>query len=123
MDSADPLNFGAAASANHPVLLQEVVGDGAMVLPDQVIPNLVTEQLIDVMQLPSVTTPGPNPGPWGAVRFIAGSHGPLIDPTSSLAATTEMQTEAVVFIAGVPMVLPGDGMVILISDPTVIRDN
>ena len=123
VDSADPLNFGAAASANHPVLLQEVVGDGAMVLPDQVIPNLVTEQLIDVMQLPSVTTPGPNPGPWGAVRFIAGSHGSLIDPTSSLAATTEMQTEAVVFIAGVPMVLPGDGMVILISDPTVIRDN
>ncbi len=116
--------FGAAASANHPVLLHEVVGDGAMVLPDQVVANLVTEQLIAVMQLPSVTTPGVTPGPWGAVRFIAGSHGSLLDPTSSFAATTEMQTEMVVFIAGnVPAMLPGGGAVILISDPTVIRDN
>jgi pimeloyl-ACP methyl ester carboxylesterase len=124
VDSADPLNFGAAASANHAVLLHEVVGDGAMVLPDQVIPNLVTEQLIAVMQLPSVTTPGVTPGPWGAVRFIAGSHVSLLDPTSSFAATTEMQTEMVVFIAGTPLVpLPGDGAFILISDPTVIRDN
>jgi len=95
-----------------------------MVLPDQVIPNLVTEQLIAVMQLPSVTTPGVTPGPWGAVRFIAGSHVSLLDPTSSFAATMEMQTEMVVFIAGTPLVpLPGDGAFILISDPTVIRDN
>ncbi len=123
VDAGDSLNFGAAASANHAVLLHEVVGDGAMVLPDQVVANLVTEQLIAVMQLPSVTTPGVTPGPWGAVRFIAGSHGSLLDPTSSFAATTEMQTEMVVFIAGTPMIPgSGDGAVILISDPTVIRD-
>jgi hypothetical protein len=123
LDASDPLNFGAAAMTNHPVLLQEVVGDGAMVLPDQVIPNLVTEQLIAVMQLPSVTTPDVTPGPWGAVRFIAGSHTSLLDPTSSFAATTEMQTEMVVFIAGnPPAMLPGDGAVIFIDDPTVIRD-
>ena len=123
IDAGDSLNFGAEASRTHPVLLHEVVGDGAMVLPDQVIPNLVTEQLIAVMQLPSVTTPGPNFLSWGAVRFIAGSHGSLLDPTSSFAATTEMQTQMVVFIAGVPGMLPGGGAVILISDPTVIRDN
>ena len=123
VDAGDAINFGAAASANHPVLLHEVVGDGAMVLPDQVVANLVTEQLIAVMQLPSVTTPGVTPGPWGAVRFIAGSHSSVLDPTSSFAATVEMQTEMVVFIAGNPLaMLPGGGMIILISDPTVIRD-
>ncbi len=114
VDAGDAINFGAAASV-HPVLLHEVVGDGAMVLPDQVVANLVTEQLIDVMQLPSVTTPGVNPGPLGAVRFIAGSHGSLLDSTSSVFATVEMQTQMVGFITT-------GGAVILISDPTVIRD-
>jgi hypothetical protein len=31
------------------------------------------------------------------VNFTAGTHGSILDPTSSPAATTEMQTEAIAF--------------------------
>ena len=40
------------------------------------------------------------PGGVGAVvRFAAGDHGSILDPTASLAATTEMQTEMAQFLA------------------------
>jgi hypothetical protein len=51
--------------------------------------------------------------------FAEGSHGTLFDPTASLGATIEMQTEVVKFAAsavapGGPFVFLGDG------DPTVL---
>jgi hypothetical protein len=56
------------------------------------------------------------------VQFTAGDHGSILDPTASAAATVEMQTEMVVFAVGNPLVpLPGDGALILISDPTVVK--
>ena len=45
---------------------------------------------------------GLNPVAAGAPKFVTflnGSHGSLLDPTSSLAVTQEMQTEAVSFAA------------------------
>jgi hypothetical protein len=63
-----------------------------------------------------ITAPGPNDtSANGASRvcFIEGSHGSQADPTASLAATVEMQTQTVSFGASFGTVLP-------ISDPTVI---
>jgi hypothetical protein len=58
----------------------------------------------------------------GLVQFTEGDHGSLLLPDASAAATTEMQTEMVVFIEGNPLVpLPALGQVILISDPTVVK--
>ena len=114
IDAADPVNFGAAASATHPVHLMEVVGGGGNP-PDQVIPNSVataplagTEPLVRVMGLTKVTTSqGPGTTPiHGVVHFTAGAHGSLIDPSSSLAATAEMHTEFASFLASGGLYLP-----------------
>ncbi|WP_411360592.1 VolA/Pla-1 family phospholipase [Pseudidiomarina sp. YC-516-91] len=105
VDSADPINFAAQAVNNEsPIHLIEVVGNGADVLPDQVIPNAVegkplagTEPLISALQLPAITqtTASTDGTPIsGAVRFIAGDHGSIVDPTASAAATMEMQLQA-----------------------------
>ncbi|MCH8220935.1 MAG: hypothetical protein IIA76_06290 [Proteobacteria bacterium] len=119
IDGADPWNF-AAGALGQPVHMIEVIGDAT-------VPNSATERLIDVMGLPGISAaacggaaPCPNFVSQGVVRFTEGSHGSQLDPTASLAATIEMMTETVVFHAGVPGTLPGGGMVILISDPTVI---
>jgi len=112
-DSADPWNF-AAGALGQPVHMIEV-------LNETTIPNSATERLIDAMGLPGISTPGPNFVSQGVVRFTEGSHGSQLDPTASLAATIEMMTETVVFHAGnPPAMIPGDGNVILISNPAVI---
>jgi pimeloyl-ACP methyl ester carboxylesterase len=112
-DGADPWNF-AAGALGQPVHMIEV-------LNETTIPNSATERLIDAMSLPGISTPGPNFVSQGVVRFTEGSHGSQLDPTASLAATIEMMTETVVFHAGNPAaMIPGDGNVILISNPAVI---
>ena len=40
----------------------------------------------------------------GYVNFVLGDHGSLLSPTSSAAATGEMQTETVIYTAGYPVV-------------------
>ena len=113
IDGADPWNF-AAGALGQPVHMIEV-------LNETTIPNSATERLIDVMGLPGISTPGPNFVSQGVVRFTEGSHGSQLDPTASLAATIEMVTETVVFHAGNAAAgIPGDGLVILISNPAVI---
>jgi len=64
------------------------------------------------------------------VDFVVGDHGSLIDPTASLATTTEMQAEAITFAgAAVPPIpqlsFPGfpatpPGSAILILNPQAI---
>lgn len=123
VDSVDPINYGFA-SAQNAIVLHEVVGGGS-VLPDQVIPNTVagaplsgTEPLIRVLGLPGVSnnTPSQPPGVRAAVRFIAGDHGSLLQPTASLAATVEMQTQMASFIGS-------GGQALLVNDRSVIRTN
>ncbi|WP_298609770.1 Ig-like domain-containing protein [uncultured Thiothrix sp.] len=99
-DPADPIVLGKRAAAKHPIHMMEVVGLNG-VGSDKVIPNRVvgaplsgTEPLISVMGLKSITQTGT---PDGVVRFTEGVHGSLLDPSSSLAATTEMQAETAVF--------------------------
>lgn len=102
IDPADPIVLGQKAAAKHPIHMMEVVGVNG-VGSDNVIPNRVagaplsgTEPLISIMGLKSITQTGT---PDGVVRFTEGAHGSLLDPTSSLAATTEMQAETAVFQA------------------------
>ncbi len=126
IDAGDPVNYIAAAAQARPLHLLQVVGNGADVPPDTVVPNSATQRLIDaagLVRIPAPGAPGPvvdTAGHRVFVSFTAGSHGSILDPSASLAVTTEMQTEAVSFAAGSPPVL-GPGTVILVGNPTVIQ--
>ncbi len=136
MDAGDPLNYIAAAASNHPLHLLQIAGSTSSP-PDQVVPNSATQRLIDTAALVRIAAPAaPGPvtraGGWRAyVNFVVGDHGSLIDPTASLAATTQMQAEAITF-AGAPIppipqlsfpefsaTTPGSA--ILILNPAVIQ--
>jgi hypothetical protein len=120
IDSADPVNYGFA-SATNAILLHEVVGGGT-VLPDQVIPNSVagaplsgTEPLIRALSLPTITaSTTAASGVRGAVRFIVGDHGSLLNPAASAAATVEMQGQMASLIAS-------GGQQVQVSNTSVIR--
>lgn len=122
VDAGDPANYAAAAAAEHPIHMTEIVGgNGAQ--PDQVIPDFSTDVLADAMGLAPIhqTTVDPD-GVRGIVRFLMGSHSSLLDPTASLAVTTEMQTEMVIFAAGYPpQGIPGNGTAIVIQNPSVVQ--
>jgi pimeloyl-ACP methyl ester carboxylesterase len=114
VDSGDPWNFMAAAAAAHPIHLIQVVGSTTS-LPDQVISNFATQRLIDAGGLTKVsTTAVSTSGLRGYVNFTAGTHGSLLDPTASAAATAEMQRETVVFAAS-------DGAQILVTNSSVVQ--
>lgn len=113
IDSGDPINHaGTIGGKGTPVHFIEVVGD--TVVPNNVLPIAPlsgTDPLAAYMGLSPVsnTTSG-----GGLVRFIAGDHGSIINPTASLEATIEMQTQTAVFAASA-------GTTLLISNPAVIE--
>jgi hypothetical protein len=129
IDSTDPVNIAAFAGSKA-ILLHEVVGGGTLTgggtsLPDQVIPNTVpgaplsgTEPLIRAYGLATVTGSTAGAPLRGAVRFIQGGHGSLLQPSAAtpegLAATVEMQTQMVSFL------LSG-GQAVQVANPSVIR--
>ncbi|MDX1443344.1 MAG: hypothetical protein R3270_06140, partial [Gammaproteobacteria bacterium] len=106
VDSGDPINYAAAANGSHPVLMHEVIG-GSTSQPDQVVPNSATEALAAAMGLAQVG-PGLYTGTEvdALVKFTAGDHGSLLDPTASLSVTQEMQTQAASFIGSNGQQLP-----------------
>lgn len=115
VDSADPINWGATTVLQNSVVLQQVAGDA-------VIPNTVdgaplsgTEALIRVMGLDAITetTQGPA-GIRGAVRFIQGTHGSLLDPSGGPAVTAEMQGQAASMMAS-------GGTTVVVDNPSVIQ--
>lgn len=114
VEAGDPINYAAAANADHNILMMEIVG-GAGNAADQVVPNSATQKLADAMGLETVTTTvGPDPaGVNGLVRFSAGDHGSLLSPAASAAATTEMQTQMANFVGS-------GGFLIQITDTSVI---
>src|SRR5256884_414107 len=112
VDAGDPINFIALATASHPVHLIQVVGSASPPpavaciaqptppgCPDQVVPNSATQRLILAGGLTQVHPPGAlGTAPLHVfVNFTAGVHGSILDPTSSPAATVEMQTQAIAF--------------------------
>lgn len=113
VDSADPINHAARASANAAIHMIAVVGDGGANLPDQVVPNSVagaptsgTLPLAAAMGLANVsTTTIDGSGVRGLVRFTEGDHGSLLSPTASAAAFTEMATQMATFLGSTGTVL------------------
>ncbi|HEU0224587.1 MAG TPA: hypothetical protein VFR29_04070 [Steroidobacteraceae bacterium] len=109
IDSGDPLNWVATTFAARPSLLTQVNND-------TVVPNLATQRLVNAAPWVKANAAGPNgvaagSGRW--VQFNAGSHGSLLDPTASLAVTTEMQTHAASFVAS-------GGAAFLIANPALL---
>jgi hypothetical protein len=101
VDPADPINWIARASMQKPVILQEVIGD--TVLPNGVpgVPLSGTEPLIRIGALAPYSSTQVNiDGIRGAARFVPpASHPSLLDPTTSPAATFEMQGQMASFLA------------------------
>lgn len=124
IDSGDPISFGSLLSSSTPTLVHLVVGggindDGSTALTDQTNPVTTTLPLIGgqplaeiVMELPRVSTTAQGSG---VVRFISGGHSSLLNPTISLATTTEMQNQAAIFIAT-------GGENIVVTDTSVIEN-
>lgn len=105
VDGGDPINYALAAAHRHPLHLVEVVGRGDR-LPDQVVPNRVTnaplsgtEPLAKIMGLQAVSRSTRNlQGLRSLVRFTEGDHGSLLSPEASVAATAEMQGQMLSFL-------------------------
>ncbi|MCB1754383.1 MAG: Ig-like domain-containing protein [Gammaproteobacteria bacterium] len=122
IDSGDPVNFSTTAAGKHPVHLMEVVGGSGGSLSDQVIPNAIntaplsgTEPMIRLMGLdPVISTTGNGSAPVsGAVRFISGDHGSILNPAADALVTVEMQTQVAKFMAS-------RGTLIEVNDTSVI---
>jgi Pla-1/cef family extracellular lipase len=125
-DSGDPANYAAMMAATQtPTHLIEVIGDGGANLPDQVIPNTVssapfggTEGSIALLGLPSVSSDTMGSG---AVRFIYGHHGSILDPSAKPYATdnaaevtAEMQSQVISFFMS-------NGQMISVSDENLVQ--
>jgi hypothetical protein len=92
VDAVDPANYVAAAAANRPLFVQQVIGgaplpDGTMNLPDQVVPNNATARLLAdapmTMRIPQPAAPGPVPltaGTLTYINFIYGDHNSIWSP-------------------------------------------
>lgn len=122
-DASDPINYASKLVSSTPTLVQLVVGggsndDGSTALTDQVnpvttpLPLVGGQALADIMGLPKVSTTAQGSG---VVRFTSGSHSSLLDPTVSVATTTEMQSQAAAFIAT-------GGVNLVVSDTSVVEN-
>ncbi len=125
MDSADPVNYSLdaggyapSAAAGRGLLFFEVVGDSVLGNPsDLVVPNTVpdsndasgtipaplagTEPQLALLGLTQVNTTASQAGTnlLLTTKYTAGDHGSVLDPSSSLDVTTEMQNELASFLA------------------------
>ncbi|MGR1200565.1 VolA/Pla-1 family phospholipase [Aeromonas hydrophila] len=110
LDSADPINLGRGIQSSFPLFATEIVGDGALSLSDQVIPNSIasaplggTEPLFKVLALQPLIATGA--ASHNAARFVAGGHSSLLAPDENFDpsgdVTTEMQSQfASFFMSG-----------------------
>lgn len=112
-DAADPINFAAAANANHALQLHQVVGTSAAT-SDQVVPNSATARLIAALGLSKRSTVGAFANTEGYVNFVAGGHSSLLSPTASAAVTVEMQTETATWMGS-------NGAAFSIANGTVVQ--
>ncbi len=115
IEAADPINWGVQAAMTNSILLQQINGD--TVVPNRVqgAPLSGTEPLIAVMDLDTITETTTDPmGIRGAVRMLEGSHGSLLDPSASQAATAELQGQAASMVAS-------GGVQVVIGNPSIIQ--
>ncbi|MFM5474096.1 VolA/Pla-1 family phospholipase [Aeromonas veronii] len=125
LDSADPINLASGVAKSFPLFATEIVGDGALSLPDQVIPNSIasaplggTEPLFRVLGLQELKGSGVLPAGHHAARFLKGGHSSLLAPDENFdqagAVTTEIQTQfASFFMSG--------GAAVKVTDDTLIK--
>lgn len=101
LDAGDPINWSAEAARYNNILLHEVIGD--TVTPNYVptAPLSGTEPMIRVMGLmPYSSTQYKGLGLDAVGRFVPpATHGSLLDPSSSGAATAEMQGQVASYLA------------------------
>ena len=99
LDSADPINWSAEAARFNNIVLHEVIGD--LVLPNFVptAPLSGTEPMIRAMGLKAYSSTQFDPGGLNVVgRFVPpASHGSILSPADSPAATAEMQKQMASF--------------------------
>lgn len=130
VDSGDPGNYASAAATGRGVLQFEVIGDGGSNLPDQVIPNNVmaaapegavpaplsgTDPFASLLGLTNVSASAVSASDQLAqIRFTAGDHSSILDPTTNSTVTTVMQTATATFLAS-------DGLSVSISDTSVVE--
>jgi hypothetical protein len=110
IDPVDPINYAVAAAANHPLHVIEVLGDTA-------VPNAPNDYLAQLWSLPSTSTTRAATLPStvsGIVRFRAGVHSSLFNPTPNPAVTAEMQRQTVTYAVSA-------GSVIQITDTSVVQ--
>ncbi|MDP7591147.1 MAG: lipase [Litorilituus sp.] len=122
-DAGDPANYAAMmAATNTPTHVIEVIGNGVDNLGDQVIPNTVssapfagTEGAIALLGLPGISETTQGESVSGAVRFLFGHHGSILDPNPrpealdhimTGKATSEMQAEVANFFSSNGQVIP-----------------
>ena len=100
IDSGDPINWALETSLFNNVVLHEVIDD--TVVPNYVLtaPLSGTEPMIRAMGLTDYSSTQSNPAGLDlAGRFVPpASHGSLLSPATSLAATQEMQTQLASFL-------------------------
>lgn len=134
-DAGDPANYAAMMAATAtPTHLIEVVGNGSDNLSDQVIPNSIsstpfggTEGAIALLGLSGVseTTQDAETPVSGAVRYLFGHHGSILDPSvgsrgeapdaaMTSAATAEMQSQVANFFSS-------DGQLISVQNSEVVQ--
>jgi Pla-1/cef family extracellular lipase len=132
-DAGDPANYAAMMVAtNTPSHLIEVIGNGSTNLSDQVIPNSVssapfagTEGAISLLSLSGIseTTQDAESPVSGAVRYLFGHHGSILDPDPRAeapddimtgAATSEMQSQVANFFSS-------NGHVISVQNDDVVQ--
>lgn len=115
IDSGDPINWISEAAQFNAVLLHEVIND--TVIPNSVAtaPLSGTEPLIRVAGLTVYNSTISDPvGLRAAGRFVPpASHGSLLSPSTSPAATAEMQSQFASFIATF-------GTTVVVSNPATM---
>ena len=130
IDSGDPINHIADATALHPIYLQKVIGD-------RVVPNSATDRLIAKGGFAKVSS-GMAPVLPGSPKYVAfpyGTHGSLFSPGGCLTdvaikddpakvllcqrTTAEMQRQAVIFTS---QAAPGGvGSAVVVTDTSVVQ--
>ena len=113
IDPADPFNQVCACAGTKPLFLQKVRGD-------TVVPNNSTDRLITAANMTKLRS-GVNAVTAGQPAYLtmtAGSHGSLFDPTTSLPATVEMQSQVIRFAASANQ--PG-GPFVVITNPAIVE--
>jgi hypothetical protein len=111
LDSGDPINWAAEAARLRNIVVHEVIGDTVVPNFSPTAPLSGTEPMIATMGLAPYSSTLQNPaGIDAAGRFVPpASHSSLLDPTSSPAATAEMQKQMASFFAS-------DGTAIVVED-------